>query len=189
MQSFTYLGSTVNEQSTQQEGIKNRIAKYSQNVGCMYRLLKDRNVPKKAKQIIHQTILSPILIFGRECWTLIKRLEQQITTADMEFIRMIQGVTIWDRKRNEDLYKQSNMLPIVQVINKNKLRWFGHVMRREEESTLRVVMKLKMKGKRPRGRPRLRWLDNIDSHLKAKKTSMKKSSKRNVLRTDKIGGH
>ena len=61
------------------------------------------------------------------------------------------------------------MLPIVQVINKNKLRWFGHVMRREEESTLRVVMKLNMKGKRPRGRPRLRWLHNIDSHLKGKR--------------------
>ena len=87
----------------------------------------------------------------------------------MIVIRMIQGVTRWDRKRNEDLYKQSNMLPIVQVINKNKLRWFGHVMRTEEESTLRVVMKIKMKGKRPRGRPRLRWLDNIDSHLKGKR--------------------
>ena len=87
----------------------------------------------------------------------------------MKVTRTIQGVTRWDGKRNEDLYKQSNMLHIVQVINKNKLRWFGHVMGREEESTLRVVMKLKMKGKRPRGRPRLRWLDNIDSHLKGKR--------------------
>ncbi len=65
------------------------------------------------------------------------------------------------------------MLPIVQVINKNKLRWFGYVTRREEDSSLRVVMKLKMKGKRPRGRPRLRSLDNIDSHLKGKNTSLK----------------
>ena len=138
----------------------------------VYRLLKDRNVPKKAKQTIHQIILIPILFFGSEFWTLTKRLELQITTADMKVIRMIQGVTRWDRKRNEDLHKQSNMLPIVQVINKNKLRWFGHVMRREEDSTL-VVMKLKMKGKRPRGRPRLRWLDNIASHLKGNKTSLK----------------
>ena len=91
----------------------------------------------------------------------------------MKVIRMIQGVARWDRKINDDLYKQSNMLPNVQVINKNKLRWFGHVMRREEESTLRVVMKLNMKGKRPGRRPRLRWLDNIDSHLKEKNTSLK----------------
>ena len=50
----------------------------------MYRLLKDINVPKKARQIIHQTILRPILIFVSECWTLTKRIEEQITTADNE---------------------------------------------------------------------------------------------------------
>ena len=173
VQSFTFLGSTVNEQSKQEDEIKNRIAKYSQNVGCVYKLRKDRNVPKKAKRIIQQTILRPILIFGSEWGTLTKRLEQPITTADMKVIRMIQGVTRCDRKRDEDVNKQSNMLPIVQVINTNKLRWFGHVIRREVESTLKVVMKLKMKGKRPRGRPRLRWLDNIDSQLKGKNTSLK----------------
>ena len=54
-----------------------------------------------------------------------QRLQQQITTLDMKVIKMIQGVTRWDRKRNEDLYKHSDMLPIVQVINKNKLRCFG----------------------------------------------------------------
>ena len=140
----------------------------------------------KAVQIIHQTILRPILIFGSECWTLTKRLEQQITTAERKVINMIQGVTRWVRKRNEDLCRQNNMQPIVQVINKNKLRSFGHVMRREEESMMRVViiiiiiimllllvMKLKMKGKKPRGRPRIRWLYNIDIHLKVKNTSLK----------------
>ncbi len=101
-----------------------------------------------------------------------KSMEHQITTADMKVIRMIRGVTRWGRNRNEDLYKQSNMLTIVQVINKNKLRRFGHVMRSEEDSTLRVVMKLKMNGKRQRGRLRLRLLDNIDSH-KGKNTSLK----------------
>ena len=38
---------------------------------------------------------------------------------------------------------------------------------------MRAVQKLKRKGKRPRGRPRLGWLDNIDSHLKGKATSPK----------------
>ena len=82
---------------------------------------------------------------------------------------------------NEDICRQSNKLPIVQVINKNKHRWFGNVMRREEVSTLRVVMKLKMKGKRPRGRPGQRWLDNIDSHLKGNNTSLPDRSHLNEM--------
>ena len=73
---------------------------------------------------------------------------------------MIQGVARWDRKRNEDV--QSNMRPIVQVINKNKLRWFGHE-EREEKSIPRVVIQLKMKGKNPRI-PRLIWQDNFESN-------------------------
>ena len=48
------------------------------------------------------------------------------------------------KQRNEDIYRQINMLPTVQVINDNTFRWFGHVTRREEESTMRVVMKLEM---------------------------------------------
>ena len=56
----------------------------------------------------------------------------------------------------------TNKLPIVQVIVKKTLRWFGLVMRRNEESMLRVVMQLKTKGKRPRGKTT--WLDSIDRH-------------------------
>ena len=37
--------------------------KMTQNVGIMYRLLKDRHVPKKAKFLIHMTILRPILLY------------------------------------------------------------------------------------------------------------------------------
>ena len=51
------------------------------------------------------------------------------------------------------------MLHIVQVINKNKLRWFGHVTRREE------VKETKRKNKNKTA------IDNIDSHLNGKDTS------------------
>ena len=43
-----------------EDEINNQITKYNRNVGCMYRLLKDKQVPKKAKQII----LRPMLLFG-----------------------------------------------------------------------------------------------------------------------------
>ena len=56
----------------------------------------------------------------------------------------------------------TNKISIVQVIDKNTLRWFGLVMRRKEASMLRVVMQLKTKRKRPRGKTT--WLDSIDRH-------------------------
>ena len=64
-------------------------------------------------------------------------IEHQTTTAHKKVIRMLQG-SRWDRMINEDQHRQSNMLPIVQEINRNKLRWYDHLMKEEEESN-RVV--------------------------------------------------
>ena len=60
-------------------------------------------------------------------------LPQQITTAYMKVIVMIQGVTRWDSKITVYLYRQSNILYIVHVINTNTFLWFENVTRREEE--------------------------------------------------------
>ena len=54
------------------------------------------------------------------------------------------------KNANEDMYLQSNMLPIVQVINNNKLQWFGHVTDRVSDVGCGGV---NIYGKRPRGRP------------------------------------
>ena len=74
---FKYIGCNVNTNLTIEEEINRRIAKYSQNVGMimMYRLLKDRNVPRKAKLVIgglHKTILRPPLLYGHESWVTTK---------------------------------------------------------------------------------------------------------------------
>ena len=64
----------------------------------------------------------------------------------------------------------TNKLSIVQVIDKNKLRWFGLVMRREEGSMLRVVA-VKDEGKATKRKTT--WLDNFDRHQKGNNTSLK----------------
>ena len=63
VENVKHLGCNVNTNGTIKEEINRRIAKYSQNVGMRYRLLKDRNVPRQAKLVIHKTILRPILLY------------------------------------------------------------------------------------------------------------------------------
>jgi hypothetical protein len=45
---------------------------------------------------------------------------------------------------------------IVIKMRKNRLKWFWHVMRREETKAERVVMKINVEGKRGRKRPKTR---------------------------------
>jgi hypothetical protein len=71
----------------------------------------------------------------------------------------------WRRLPNEelnDLYSSPN---IVRVIKSRRMRWAGHVARMgEEKGTYRVLVG-KPEEKRPLGRPRRRWVDNIRMDL------------------------
>jgi len=61
-----------------------------------------------------------------------------------------------------DLYSSTN---IVRVIKSRRMRWFGHVARMGEERGVYRVLVGKPEGKRPLGRPRRRWVDNIRMDL------------------------
>jgi len=71
----------------------------------------------------------------------------------------------WRRLHNEelnDLYCSPN---IVRVIKSRRMRWAGHVARMGDERGVYRVLVGKPEGRRPLGRPRLRWVDNIRMHL------------------------
>jgi hypothetical protein len=57
-----------------------------------------------------------------------------------------------------DLYSSPN---IVRMIKSRRMRWAGHVVRLGEERGVYRVLVGKPEGKRPMGRPRRRWEDNI----------------------------
>ena len=60
------------------------------------------------------------------------------------------------------MYRSPN---IVRVIKSRRLRWAGHVARMEEDRRAFKILTGKPTGKRPLGRPRGRWEDNIKMDL------------------------
>ena len=71
----------------------------------------------------------------------------------------------WRGVRNEelnDLYSSPN---IVRVIKSRRMRWAGHVAHMGEERGVYRFLVGKPEGKRPPGRPRRRWVDNIRTDL------------------------
>ena len=71
----------------------------------------------------------------------------------------------WRRLHNEDLSDLYSSPNIVRVIKSRRMRWAGHVARMGAERGAYRVLVGKPEGKRPLGRPRRRWVDNIRMDL------------------------
>ena len=71
----------------------------------------------------------------------------------------------WRRLHNEELNDLYCSLNIVRVIKSRGMRWAGHVARIGEEREVYRVLVGKPEGKRPLGRPRRRWVNNIRMDL------------------------
>jgi len=71
----------------------------------------------------------------------------------------------WRRLHIEELNDLYSSPIIVRVIKSRRMRWPGHVARVGDEKGLYRILVGKPEGRRPMGRPRLRWVDNISTNL------------------------
>ena len=72
-------------------------------------------------------------------------------------VRAMCGQKVADRKTTE---KQMDMLGLKETIDRlataNGVRWYGHVLRRDDDSVLGVALNLEVSGKKKLGRPKTR---------------------------------
>ena len=118
----------------------------------------------------YKTIL-PVVLYGCENWSLKLREERKLRVFENMVLRSIFGprrdeVTgEWRRLHNEELNYLYSSTNIVRVIKSRRMRWAGHVARMDEKRWAYRVLVGKPEGKRPLGRPRRRWVDNIGMDL------------------------
>jgi hypothetical protein len=71
----------------------------------------------------------------------------------------------WRKLHNEELNDLYSLPNIVWVVKLRRMRWAGHVTHMGEGREVRRVLAGKPEGKRPLGRPRCKWEDNIKMDL------------------------
>jgi hypothetical protein len=71
----------------------------------------------------------------------------------------------WRKLHNEELHGLYPSPSIIRIIKSRKMRWVGHVARMGEKRNAYRLLMGKPEGKRPLGRPRRRWVDDIRMDL------------------------
>jgi hypothetical protein len=118
---------------------------------------------KNLKIRIYKTIILPVVLYGCETLSLTPREKHRLGLFENRVLRRIFGpkreeVTgEWRKLRNEELHDLYSSPSIIRIIKVMRMRWVGHVARR---NAYRLLVG-KPEGRWPLGRPRLRWLNNI----------------------------
>jgi hypothetical protein len=71
----------------------------------------------------------------------------------------------WRKLHNEELHNLYSSPSIIRIIKSRRIRWAGHVAQMGEKRNVYRLSVAKPEGKRPVGRPRHRWIDNIKMDL------------------------
>jgi hypothetical protein len=71
----------------------------------------------------------------------------------------------WRKLHNEELRNLYSSPSIIRIMKSRRMRWAGHVARMGEKRNSYRLLVGKPEGKRPLGRPRRRWVDNIRMEL------------------------
>ena len=102
-----------------------------------------------------------------ETWTLTKRDRKQLNVFERKVYRRILGPVYdnekenWKILSNKEIYASVKKPAIIETVRLNRLCWFGHVQRMEENRSPKRVFYMNSGTTRLRGRPQNRWQDGV----------------------------
>jgi len=158
VEEFKYLGTTLTNQNSIAEETKSRLRSGNACYHSEQNLLSSRLLSKNLKIKIYRTIILPVVLYGCETWSLTLREERKLRVLLRRIFGPRRDEVTGGMEELNDLYSSPNT---VRVIKSRRMRWAGHVACMGVERRVYRVLVGKPEGKRPLGRPRRRWVDNI----------------------------
>ena len=79
----------------------------------------------------------------------------------------------WSIRTNSEVRTLTGGVNIVRYIEAQRLRWFGHIQRMEDDRMVKKLTNWKPFGKRPVERPKNRWIDGILKDMGAQGEELK----------------
>jgi hypothetical protein len=163
--------------------IKEKIQMANKAYYANIQLLKNKTINRRTKMKLYKTLIRPIATYGSEVWTLTKENELSLRIFERKIIRKIYGPikmnVEWKIRTNEEIENILENENIVRFIKAQHLRWLGHVARMGEDRLPKRILQEKIFSSRRRGRPKLRWLDDVKKDLHIMKVTKWEEKARN----------
>ena len=163
---FKYLGSMVQGNGKCEREVKKRIQAGWSKWRKVSGIICNRKLSTRVKGKVYNTAVRPAMLYGMETLALTRRQEAELEMAELRMLRFAMGVTRLDKIKNTHVRGTANVVRIGNKVRETRLRWYGHVLRRNAEYVGKRVIGMDLPGKRRRGRPLRRYMDVMKEDLK-----------------------
>jgi len=109
-----------------------------------------------------------ISLHGSETWPVRKENEVALQRAEMRMVRWMCNVKVKDRVSSKELRERLGIDDIILVLQQNRLRWYRHVLRKEDTDWVKICMEYEVEGSRPSGRPKRMWTEVVQKDCQAR---------------------
>ena len=114
----------------------------------------------------------PTAVYASKTWSLSAQEKRKIEVFEMMSLRNICGIRRVDRVRNAIIKERCGCeFSVLERIDRNVLRWFGHVERMGEERLVKRVYRANMEGNRGKGELQKRWRVEVKDLLLGRRLS------------------
>ncbi|KAK3514900.1 hypothetical protein QTP70_034583, partial [Hemibagrus guttatus] len=162
VEEFKYLRVLFTSEGRMDREIDRRIGAAAAVMRSMYRsVVVKKELSRKAKLLIYQSIYAPTLTYDHELWVMTERVRSRLQAAKTSFLRRVAGRSLRDRVRSSVTREELGVEPLLLHIERGQLRWLGHLFRMPPGRLPGEVFRACPTGKRPRGRPRTCWRDYV----------------------------
>ena len=163
VQSFTYLGSVIDQQGGTVADVKARIGKARAAFIQLKKIWASRELSLTTKVRLFNTNVKSVLLYGAETWRTTKTTINKVQTFINGCLRRILHIRWPDTISNTNLWQRTCQLPAEEEIRKRRWGWIGHTLRKPATSVTRQALRWNPQGKRKRGRPRNTWRRDLEA--------------------------
>lgn len=167
---FKYLGFFISSNSDTSVAINDRVSAANKAFFAHIKLFKSRLLSRDQKMAMYKALIRPILTYSSEVWVLKTKDMDQILRFERKILRTIYGPSRRDDgtyriRYNHELDTLIRNGNAIRFIKSQRIRWLGHMYRMPKWRAANIAFHRQPIGRRCRGRPNKRWVDEVTADL------------------------
>ena len=161
---FEYLGALLTNDGNDIKEIKRRLNIALQKLKELNNLWKGTDIRTKITCL--RACVFPLATYGCETWNIDKATEKIINAFECKCYRRILRISWTEKRTNASVLQQLDIREswLLQRIRTRKIKYFGHIKR--HECLEKLILEGMVPGRRLRGRPRRRWVQDVIDDLR-----------------------